>query len=177
MKRVDSSVSKKKFSLTPSISNNTLTVIQRLSQCLPSPESQVSLTVAPFLGAPRWSVSSSTPLGRPDWGLAPGHYPILWPFLVSWFVPPISLVKAWLSRQSEHWSEREPRVLSGGAPPCLSWGSSAPAQFSHQSGSSRVQHGWNLTGASRNVPETEKPSTTLGKLENSGLLCWRAQRS
>jgi len=26
-------------------------------------------------------------------------------------------------------------------------------------------------------PVLEKPSTTLGELENSGLLCWRAQRS
>ena len=26
-------------------------------------------------------------------------------------------------------------------------------------------------------PVLEKPSTTLGELENSGLLCWRAQGS
>ena len=151
---------KRKFSLTPSISNHTLTVIQRLSQCLPSPESPGSLTVAPFLGTPRrWSVSSSTYLGRSDWRLAPGPYPILWLFLVSWFVPPISPVRAWLSRQSEHWSERKRRVPSGGAPPRLSWGFSAPAQLSHQSGSSRGQHGWNLTGASRNVAETSNQET------------------
>ena len=98
-------------------------------------------------------------MGRSDWGLAPGPYPILWPFLVSWFVPPVSPVRAWLSRQSEHWSEREPRVPSGGAPPRLSWGFSAPAQLSHQSASSRGQHGWNLTGASRNVAETSNQET------------------
>ena len=43
-----------------------------------------------------------------DWGLAPGPYLILWLFLVSWSIPPMSPVRAWLSGESEHWSKREP---------------------------------------------------------------------
>ena len=44
----------------------------------------------------------------PDWGLALGPYLILWPFLVSWSVPPMSTAGAWLSRESKHWSEENP---------------------------------------------------------------------
>ena len=33
-----------------------------------------------------------------DWGLAPGPYLILWPFLVSWSIPPMSPVRAQPSR-------------------------------------------------------------------------------
>ena len=98
-----------------------------------------------------------------DWGLTPGSYLILWPFLVSWSVPPMRLVRARPSGESECWSEGEPRIPSGGAPPHSSLRSFTPAQQSHQCGGSRGQHGWNLAGASRNVAETstreKKPHT------------------
>ena len=105
-----------------------------------------------------------------DWGLAPGPY--LWPFLVSWSIPPMNLVRAQSPRKSEHQSEREPRILSGGTPPCLSQGSFTLAQLSHQSIDSGGWHCWNLTEAPEMLqkPVLEKPSTTLGELENSGLL-------
>lgn len=32
-----------------------------------------------------------------DWGLNPGPYLILWPFLVSWSIPPLIPVRAWPS--------------------------------------------------------------------------------
>ena len=92
-----------------------------------------------------------------DWGLAPGPY--LWPFLVSWSIPPMNLVRARSSRKSEHQSEREPRILSGGTPPCLSQDSFTLAQLSHQSIDSGGWHGWNLTEASRNVAETSTRET------------------
>ena len=64
---------------------------------LPSP--QFSLSDAPFLGAQGGDQSPFLPVGvYPDWGLAPEPYLILWPFLVSWSIPPISLAGAWLSR-------------------------------------------------------------------------------
>ena len=98
-----------------------------------------------------------------DWGLAPGPYLILWPFLVCWSVPPMSPVRAWPSGESERLCKREPKIPSGGAPPCLSLhsiplevASFTPARPSHQSGS---WCGWNLTGASRNVAETSNQET------------------
>ena len=95
----------------------------------------------------------------PDWGLAQGPYLILWLFLVRWSVPPVSPVRAQPPRESEHLSEREPRIPSDGAPPCSFWGSSAPTQPSHQSGGLRDWCGWTLTGASRNVAETSTGET------------------
>ena len=77
----------------------------------------------------------------PHWGLAPGPYLILWPFLVSWSVPPISPVGARLSRESEHQSKREPVIPSSGAPPRSSPDFSAPTRLSHHSGFSRRWHG------------------------------------
>ena len=116
---------------------------------------QVSLTVAPFPGAPRrWSVSSSTHWNRIWLGTGPGPYLILWPFLMSWSVPPVSPAGARASGESEHQSEREPKIPSGGAPPRSSQGPFAPTWLSHQCGSLRGQHGWNFGGVSRNVAET-----------------------
>ena len=47
--------------------------------------------------------SPFAPVGvGPDWGMALGPYLILWPFLVSWSIPPMSPVRAQLSRESEH---------------------------------------------------------------------------
>ena len=151
------------------------------------PRTQVSLTVAPFPGAPRrssvtmrlfsWVPSSPylmlpsaelqvgdqsylLPVGvGPDWGLGPGPYLILQPFLVSWSVPPMSPVGIRLSIALEHWSEREPGIPSGGVPPCSSWGSFAPAWLSHLSSDSKGWCGWHLAGASRNVAETSNWET------------------
>ena len=90
----------------------------------------------------------------PNWGLAPEPHLILWPFLVSWSIPPMSLVGAWPSRESEHQSEREPGIPSVGTPFHSPRGSFTPAWQSHQSGGSRVWHGLNLSRPSRNVAET-----------------------
>ena len=70
---------------------------------------QFSLSDAPFLGAQGGDQSPFLPVGVcPDWGLAPEPYLILWPFLVSLPIPPMSPVGAWPSRESEHWFKREP---------------------------------------------------------------------
>ena len=126
------------------------------------PFSQVS--ISPYLMSPSWELQggdqSLLPVGvGTDWGLAPGPYLILWPFLVSWSVPPVSPFGARPSGELGHQSEREPGIPSGGMPPHSSWGSFAPAQPSHQSGGSRGRHGWNLAGASRNVAETTNQET------------------
>ena len=116
---------------------------------------------SPYLMLPSWELQGDdqSPLppvgvGFPDWGPAPGPYLILWPFLVSWSVPPMSLIRAQPSRELEHQSKREPRILSGGMLPRSSWGSSTLTWLSHQSSSSRGQCVWNLNGASRNVAKT-----------------------
>ena len=116
---------------------------------------QVSLTVAAFQGAPRRLSVTMPSFSQDRSGLG--------------------CPESW----SEHHSKREPRIPSSGVPPCWSRGSFALARPSHQSGSSR---GWWL-GISLGPPEMlqkpvlEKPSITLGELENSGLLGWWAQRS
>ena len=71
----------------------------------------------------------------------------------------MSPVGAQLSRVLEHWSTREPGILSGGMPPRSSSGSFTPAWQSPQSGGSRDRRGWNLGGASRNVAETSTRET------------------
>ncbi|CAI9181242.1 unnamed protein product [Rangifer tarandus platyrhynchus] len=76
----------------------------------------------------------------------------------------MSSVGARQSEVSEHLSQREPGIPSGAMPPRLSWGSFAPAQPSQQSGGSRGQCGWNLTGASRNVTETSHQAQPVGEL-------------
>ena len=172
---------RKKFSLR-SISNHTLTIIQRLSQCLPFPESSgflnycslpgsskevishsASLLLSPQFSlsdAPSWELqggdqSPLLPVGvGPDWRLALGPYLILWPLLVGWSIPPKSLVRIQPCRELEHQCEREPGIPSGGTPPHSSRDSFAPAWPSHLSGGSRGWCGWNLAGASRNVAET-----------------------
>lgn len=47
-----------------------------------------------------------------DWGLNPGPYLILWPFLASWSIPPLIPVRAWPSWELGCWSERELRRAS-----------------------------------------------------------------
>ena len=61
--------------------------------------------------------------------------------------------------EREHWLEKEPGILSGGAPPHLSQGSFTPAWWSHQSRGSGGWHGWHLPEASRSVPESSNPGT------------------
>ena len=112
---------------------------------------QVSLSEAPFLGAQGGDLSSLYPLGSaPAWGLAPGPYLILWPFLVSWSIPPMRPVGARPSGESEHPSEREHGKLTGGSPPCTSRGFSTPTWPSQQSGSSRLESRWGLQKCYRN---------------------------
>ena len=138
---------------------------------------------SPYLMLPSWELQGGDqppllPIGvGPDWGLALGFYLILWPFLVSWSIPPMSPVGARLSRESEPQSKREPGIPSGGAPPHSSRGLSTPtpARLSHLSGC----HGWNLTGASRNVAETSTQEIKhhtwrAGELR---FIRWWAQRS
>ena len=78
---------------------------------------------------PSWELqggdqSPLLPIGvGPDWGLALGPHLILWPFLVSWSIPPMSPVGARPSGESEHWSKREPGIPSGGVPARSSQGS------------------------------------------------------
>ena len=79
---------------------------------------------SPYLMLPSWELQGGdqppllpTGVGVPDWGLAPGPYLILRPFLVSWSILPMNPVGAWPSRESEWRSEREPGIPSGGAPP------------------------------------------------------------
>ena len=122
--------------------------------------------------------SPFVPVGvGPDWGLALGPYLILWPFLVSWSIPPMSPVGTRLSGESEHQSERDPGILSGGKPPCSSWSS----LLQPSRATSPMAQGAGMVGISLGPPEMlqkpviEKPSTTLGELVNSGVLCWRDQ--
>ena len=144
---------RKNFLSLGSISNHALTNIQRLSQCLPSPESSGFLsycslpgsseevvTIAPFswipsspyLMLPSWELqggdqSPLLPTGvGPDWRLALGPYLILWPLLVGWSIPPMSPVGTRLSRELEHQCDREPGIPLGGMPPHLSRSSFAP---------------------------------------------------
>ena len=100
---------------------------------------QVSLSDAPFLGAQGGDQSPLPPTGVGSClGIGLGPYLILWPFLVSWSVPPVSTVGARPSGESERRSKREPGIPSGGAPPPSSQGSFTPARPSHQSGASRA---------------------------------------
>ncbi|XP_010835698.1 PREDICTED: uncharacterized protein LOC104986707 [Bison bison bison] len=111
---------------------------------------------------PVWRATASAIPSRtnvPAWGLTPEPYLILWPFLASWSVPPMSPAGARPNEESECRSEREPGIPSGGTPPPSSRGSFAPARQSHQSGSSTGWRGWSLAGASRNVAETSTQET------------------
>ena len=142
-------------------------VIIHNASLLPSP--QFSLSDAPLLGAQGGDQSPLLPVGvGPHRGLALGLYLILWPFLVSWSVPPMSPVGAWPSRESEHWSIREPGIPSGGMRPPSSQGSFTAPRLSQQSSDSRGRCCWNLGGASRNVVETSTRET-------KHLESWRTQ--
>ena len=140
---------------------------------------------APYLMLPSWELqegdqSPLLPVGvRPDWGLDPGPYLILWPFLVSWSTPPVSPAGVRPSRESEHQCEREPehrpvvRLLAHLGVPL----------FQPRRATSPAAQATDVIAISLGPPEMlqkpepEKPSTTLGELEDAGLLCWRAQRT
>ena len=93
-KRIGFAVSKKKnfsHSVQSAITHSRSFRGYHNASLLPSP--QISLTIAPFLGASGGDQSSSLPVGVGSaWGPAPGPYLILWPFLVSWSIPPMSQV-------------------------------------------------------------------------------------
>ena len=127
------------------------------------------ITISPFSRGPRsphlmlpsWELQGSDPspllpvgVGPPDWGLAPGPYLTLWPFLVGWSVPSMSPVSAQPSRESEHQSRTELGIPSGGVPLHSSPGSSAPIQPSHQStwlkGQAWLESHWGLQKCCRN---------------------------
>ena len=181
------SFQKEKFLSLCSISSHALTIIQRLSQCLPSPENpgflnccsfpgsskeiishnaslllspQFSLSDAPFLGAPRrWSVSSSTRWGRTWLGTGPGALP-----------DPVAIPGELVRPSNESgggsaiWRVRtlvwkRTRITIRWCTSSFVSDPSAPTQQSHLSGGSRGWHDWNLAGASRNVAETSTGET------------------
>ena len=127
---------------------------------------QVSLRVAPFLGAPRrWSVSSSTHWGRTWLGTGPRALP-----------DPVTIPGESVRPSNEYsWGLAIRRVRTlvrkrtknavSGVHPHSSRGSFAPAQPSHQFHGSRGWHGWNLTRVLQK-PVIKKPGTTLGDLGN-----------
>ena len=139
---------------------------------------QVSLTVAPFLGAPGGDQSPLLPVGVGSaWGPAQG--------LICPMAGPGKLVHpsnessgAQPSGASEHWPEREPiyhqvahLLICHGLP------SLQPSQAT-----SLAAQGFSVVGISLGPPEMlqkpvlKKSSTTLGELESSGLLPRQAQR-
>ena len=159
-----------------------LTIIQRLSQCLPSPESsgflnccslpeaprRLSVTMPPSPESPSFINWCSLPANSKDvisllyylWELS-GDWPrgLTWSFGHSGELTIHPVSPAGAQPYGEHWLEKEPGILSGGAPPHLSQGSFTAAWWSHQSRGSGGWHGWNLPETSRNVPESSDPGT------------------
>ena len=112
---------------------------------------------SPYLILPSWELQGGdqSPLlpdrvGFPAWGWALGFYLLLWPILVSWSGPPVSLVRAQPSRESERRSKREPRIPSDGAPPRSSWGSSAEPPVLRLKGLAWLESHWGLQNCFRN---------------------------
>ena len=129
---------------------------------------QVSLTDAPFLGASGGDQYLLLPIGLGSaWGLAPGPYLILWPFLVSWSIPQwvqsgLGLPESWNAGPKETLEHHQvvcPLVHLGVPSLQPGWAPTPTAQ------------GAGMVGISLGPPEMlQKPSPTLGELENSGLL-------
>ena len=134
---------------------------------------------SPYLILPSWEPqggdqSSLLPVGvGPDWGLALRPYLILWPFLVSWSVPPMSPVRAWPSGESEHHLKENLEYCQVA---CLLVHLRVPLLQPGQTTSPVAQVAI-VVGILLRLPEMmqkpvlKKPSTTLGELENSSLLC------
>ena len=146
----------------------------------------------PYLMLPSWELqggdqSPLLPVGvAPAWGLAPGPYLILWPFLVCWSVPPMSPVRAWPSGESDACAKENPKyrqvvhlLVCLSTQFHLKW---LPSLQPDRATSLAAQ-GAGVVEISLGPPEMwqkpviKKPSTTLRELENSGLLHWWAQRS
>ena len=189
----------KKFLSLGWISNHSLTIFQRLSQCLSSLGSsgflnccslpgsskevishnaclllspQFSLSDAPFLELQGGDQSPLLAVGvGSDWGLAQG---LTWSCGHSWWVGP----GAWQSRVGTPVRKRTQNTIRWHAS-LFVLGFLAPVQPSHRV----AAQGADVVGISLGPPEVlqkpaqEKPSTTKGELENSGLLHWWAQRS
>ena len=161
-KELTSQFQKKKKFLSPrSISNHAFTIFQRLSQCLPSPESPV-LPMWCFLpGSPRWwSVSSSTCWGRSWLGTSPRALPQ--PVAVSdEFVPSSNESGQLACQESQNTGPKQKPEYH---------------QVAYFLVPLRSQRGWKSRW-SLQICRNQKSSTTVGELENSGLLRRRAQRS
>ena len=138
------SFQKERFLSLCSISSHTLTIIKRPSQHLPSPESPGFLNCCSLPG--RWSVSSSTHWGRTWLGTGSGALP-----------DPMAILGELVHPSNE--SSWAFAVWSVRTPVQKRTRNITPAWLSHWSGSSRGRHGWNLTGASRNVAETSNQET------------------
>ena len=153
------SFKKKKFFLSLcSISNHAFTIFQRLSQCLPSPESPVLPMWCSLPGSPRrWSVSSSTCWGRSWLGTSLRALPQ--PVAVSGeFVPPSNESGQLACQESQNTDPKQKPKYHQVAYLLVPLGS---------------QRGWKSRW-SLQICRNQKSSTTVGELENSGLLCRRA---
>ena len=199
------SFQKEKFLSLRSISSHALTIIQRLSQCLPSPESpgflnccslpgsprrlsvmmmlpflpslEVSLIVSPFLGAPRRLSFTMPPFlpGDQPWSLTLSCGYSWWVGLsLQWVQLVLDHPESRNTGRKENPEYRQVACLLV----CLRVPSLQPCQAT-----SPAAQGAGVVGISLGPPEMlqkpvlKKPSTTLGELENSGLLRQRAQRS
>ena len=105
-------------------------------------------------------------------GTGPGALPYPVPIPGGWSVPLMTPVGTQLSRESERWSERKPGALQVA---CLLVCPGAPLLPPGWATSPAAQ-GASVVGISLGPPEMlqkpvlKKPTTTLGELENSGLL-------
>ena len=139
----------------------------------------------PYLMLPSWELQEDDqflllPVGiGPNWGLAPGPYLILWPFLVRWSDPPMSMVGARPFRSQNTGPKENPEYHQVVHLLIPLWVPSLQPSRP----TSLVAQGAGVVGILLGPPEMlqkpvlEKPSTTLRQLENSGLLCQWAQRS
>ena len=175
------SFQQEKFLSLCSISNHSFIIIQRLSQCFPYPESPGLPIWCSLPGSPtRWSVSSSTHWGR----FLPGDRP--WDLTLScghpwWVGPSLQWVQLGLSHlESQNTSPKENPEYHQVA--CLLIRLRVPSLQPDQA-TRLVPQGAGVVGIllgpseMLQKPVLKKPSTTLGELENSGLLHQRAQRS
>ena len=141
---------------------------------LPSP--QFSLSDVPFLGTQGGDQSPLLTVGvGPDWGPTPEPYLNLWQFLVSWSVPPTSLLGSAVRRVGTPVQKRTRNTIRWRSFSFLSrFLRSCPAEppVRQRQGPAWLESRWGLQKR-----RSQKSSTTHGELDNSGLLCQQAQRS